>query len=211
MAIKFLSYLKKKKQAMQTEPLEKHLEPILATKQNCYNTTLLEFINAVCDGVWPYTILDWDEVSQQYAELSKDGNLANIFKLRVSITVAENKCKIIEFIVNALMTYDRPELWAILRSPHINLQGKTIEMVKTQAKRYVTQLNDLNDELKQYISDKKTTRADFDEKLVILEKFIGYQIAPEATTIAKYVAICNQYNDYVAIKNTQAENKNGRR
>jgi len=162
----------------------------------------------VCDGKWAHSGEDWANVADQYAELSKDGNVTAIFKLQRDMAVLVNKCRIAEEVINSLDLSDNPDLWKVLK--RLGIMSNNLDAAKSQAKRFVHDLAELQKELNKFVSDKKTTRADFDAKLVVLGKSI-YRIDPKSTTIAEYCAVNNRYNAEQAALRQQNEKTNGRR
>lgn len=203
----FSNLVKKVKTSIGKGRLKQAYAPTSPLK-DCYNTTLAEFIDMVCDGKWAHSSEDWANVADQYAELSKDGNVTAIFKLQRDMAVLVNKCRIAEEIINSLDLSDNPDLWKVLK--RLGIMAKNLDAAKSQAKRFVHDLAELQKELNKFVSDKKTTRADFDAKLVVLGKSI-YRIDPKTTTIAEYCAVNNRYNAEQAALQQQNEKTNGRR
>lgn len=163
----------------------------------------------VVDGKWSYSEADWANVAEQYSELSKDKNVSVIFNLKRDIAVLVNKCIIVEQIVNSLELADNPELWKVLK--RLGLMGKDLKTVKTASQRFVHDLAEAQKELAKFVTDKKTTRQDFMDRLVALSEAQGYRIQAEQTSVAEYCSISNKYNDYVAAQNAQKDKSNGRR
>lgn len=140
---------------------------------------------------------NWDKIFNEYLSISGDTHISAILELMKSITMIENKLKLIQFCVDQLAEKHLTGLAELLKEMGFRfgyedgpeLQGE-LELTVTQAKNMLIRLNQDKAELEELRKGEKgaATMQDYEKQYSAIEEFKGCVIDPEKYMVSRYTA-----------------------
>ena len=202
-----------------------HVKFVLYEK--CSKLPLSLFIDVLCNQNYKALTLagepsqgqlleQWDKLYQEYLDLSGSRNYTYISRLENDLGVLRTKLKLIHAACLILQhTYSLTAVNSLLKQGYkyeysasdYNSRVDDLRKVLTKSKVLEIVIAQKQAEKANFMrgfEGKKPTEQHFISTLIILSKHQGYDIQAETTSVAKYLEIKKQYEDWVKEKNKQA-------
>lgn len=138
----------------------------------------------------------WEDIFNEYASLSGDGQSVMILGLMKSVFIKQNKLAVIDETVRLLRLRHNTELVDVLKrlgfrkkfTPGENYQ-KDLNFVIIEARKILMQLKKDQEKLKELQTTEKSKKGDFEKLLARMSEHQGYRIDPEIVTVLEFLAI----------------------
>lgn len=182
--------------------------------KSCHDLPLSVFIKIMTTGDAKYLIKRgyftkkyvsnaWDNISQEYIELSGNKTQKVILSMVKDISQLKGKLFIVQAIVDRLSVSYDPDLVRMLISLGFNNRYnpenkesyiQDLKRTITKAKSMLVQISEKEKSLSAIQSgNEKSTASDYENYIAQLSKYQGYFIDPKNTTVAQFIAIVNRH------------------
>ncbi len=209
-----LRFAAKQPEATLSVPPSKPSETIVTSLklyQSCDRCPLDVFLDCLFDQEYERLIITgqpgqdelvntWQNLYQNYCELTNQGNLSDHMKLMQECNIALCKIQVVETINKSLKWYYAPELIQILDSlllkPGIKpddsfpVIAEKMKMVMVRAKKLVVEYQTKKkqlDDLEKANKVSEATRAAFEDTLTAMSKHNGYPVKAKDISVARFV------------------------
>jgi signal recognition particle subunit SEC65 len=197
--------------------------------QTCDRLPLSVFLDCLFDREYEGLIISgqptqdelinrWQNLYQEYCEITNQGNLSDHMKLMQDCNVCLCKIQVVEAINKVFRWYYSPELVEILEQlglkPGIKPDddfptiARKMEMVATRAKKLIVEYQTKKQQLDKLEAINKageSTRAVYEDGLTALSRNYGYPVKASDISVARFVRETERLNK--EIQRRQAELK----
>lgn len=185
------------------------LRNILRKKQayaSCSVMPLSVFLGIIYQEIPEPT--NWEEIFQEYQELSKTKQSNVFLSLSRDIVYTDNKIYIIESCLNMIGVCWNADIASVLNGYYPKIKYPNDP---EQLRADISKTRSLLKSLKLKNNDNKSTltkmqkeasknvskKTDWDIQLSVISKYMGYKIDPRNTMVSEYCALINLYNEAV--------------
>ena len=160
----------------------------------------------------------WDSVFSEYMELLKDNSHKHTLNIVREYNVLSGKIEIVQAVVDTLSIIRHDGLINVLRKMGFRYRFTEASMntdlmaVVAKAKTWAMRVRSLGEEInKRSLEKSDITSNDFDDILIEISAFQGYQIDPKKTTVSEYVSLINRFKKHAEDGKQRKDNRANRR